>query len=113
MTELTATGAAGSSTVTLVENSPGQFSASGRITFATARAARDTGMAAFSGGDGQAIQIDCSGISASDSAGLAVLLDWMAVARRSGRSLHYRNLPLQVQAIAKISDVLDLLERGV
>jgi hypothetical protein len=44
---------------------------------------------------------------------MTVLLDWLAFAKRSGRSLHFSNLPGQVQAIARISDVLELLEKGV
>jgi ABC-type transporter Mla MlaB component len=42
-----------------------------------------------------------------------VLLDWLAFARGSGRSMHFESLPEQVRAIARISDVLDLLEKGV
>jgi hypothetical protein len=44
---------------------------------------------------------------------MTVLLDWLAYAKCSGRSLHYGNLPGQVEAIARISDVLELLEKGV
>jgi ABC-type transporter Mla MlaB component len=44
---------------------------------------------------------------------MAVLLDWLTFARSSGRSLHYRNLPAQVEAMARISEVLALLEGGV
>jgi ABC-type transporter Mla MlaB component len=42
-----------------------------------------------------------------------VLLDWLAFAKRSERSLRFRSLPQQVLAIARISDVQDLLEKGV
>ncbi|MBV8741857.1 MAG: STAS domain-containing protein [Sinobacteraceae bacterium] len=112
-TELRANSAANGAAVALIEDSPGRFSARGRITFATARAARQTGLAAFDGTSEQQIRVDCSGISASDSAGMAVLLDWLSAARRAGRSLQYQNLPVQVQAIARISDVLEMLERGV
>jgi phospholipid transport system transporter-binding protein len=112
-TELKADCAANRSAVALIEDSPGRFSARGRITFATARAARQAGISAFDTTTQQQIQVDCSGISASDSAGMAVLLDWLSAARRTGRSLQYQNLPVQVQAIARISDVLEMLERGV
>ena len=44
---------------------------------------------------------------------MTVLLDWLSFAKHSGRSLHYGNLPEQVQAIARISDALELLEKGV
>jgi phospholipid transport system transporter-binding protein len=99
--------------VALTEQSPGRFSAAGPLTFATARLAREAGLAAFgSGGSGQ-IEVDCGGITSSDSAGMTVLLDWLSVARRAGRSLRFANLPDQVRAIARISDALELLEKGV
>jgi phospholipid transport system transporter-binding protein len=83
------------------------------MTFATARRARELGLPVFGAPGEGAIEADCSGITASDSAGMTVLLDWLALARRSGRSAHFVNLPVQVQALARISDVLELLERGV
>jgi len=97
----------------LKESSPGKFEARGRLVFVTAKRARESGMAAFGATGAREIQVDCSGITASDSAGMTVLLDWLAVAKRSGRSLHFGSLPAQVQAIARISDVLELLEHGV
>jgi phospholipid transport system transporter-binding protein len=99
--------------VELTETSPGQFAARGPLTFATARSARERGLAVLDGTASKDIHVDCAGISSSDSAGMTVLLDWLAFAKRSGRSLHYGNLPDQVEAIARISDVLELLEKGV
>ena len=99
--------------VELTETSPGQFSARGPLTFATARMAREKGMAVLGAAIPKDIRVDCSGIDPSDSAGMTVLLDWLSIAKRSGRSLHYENLPDQVEAIARISDVLELLEKGV
>ena len=53
------------------------------------------------------------GIGVTDSAGLAVLLDWLAAAKRAGRSLHFLGLPQDLAALARISDVEQLLTRGV
>jgi phospholipid transport system transporter-binding protein len=97
----------------LKESAPGKFQAGGALTFATARGARDSGLAAFGATSARDIHVDCSAITASDSAGMTVLLDWLAFAKRSGRSLHFESLPPQLQAIARISDALELLERGV
>ena len=58
-------------------------------------------------------EVDCSGITASDSAGLTVLLDWLAMAKRDGRSLRFVNLPKSLISIAKISEVDELLQTGV
>jgi len=99
--------------LSLSESSPGHFAAGGPLTFATARRAREAGLAAFRTSSAREIQVDCGGITASDSAGMTVLLDWLAFAKHSGRSLHFGNLPAQVQDIARISDTLELLQRGV
>ena len=99
--------------VELKEAAPGKFAVSGPLTFATARRARETGLAALAAISSREIEIDCGRISSSDSAGLAVLLDWMSAAKRSGRSLCFVNLPEQLRALARISDVEELLQKGV
>jgi phospholipid transport system transporter-binding protein len=99
--------------VDLVELTPGHFEVRGPLTFATARRARERGLAALGASSAPAIEVDCSGITASDSAGMTVLLDWLAFAKRARRSLKFGSLPAQVLAIAHISDVQELLERGV
>jgi phospholipid transport system transporter-binding protein len=99
--------------VELQETSPGQFAARGPLTFATARRARESGEAAFGAANSRELQVDCSGVTSSDSAGMTVLLDWLALAKRAGRSMHFANLPEQVHALARISDVQELLEKGV
>lgn len=99
--------------VELQERSPGKFAASGPLTFATARAARESGLALFEASSSREIEVDCAGITASDSGGMAVLVDWLAFAKRSGRTLRYGGLPKPIQALARIADVLELLENGV
>src|SRR3954452_7745577 len=94
--------------VQLQEQAPGKFAASGPLTFATARRARESGLSAFGAANSRDIEVDCSGITSSDSAGMTVLLDWLAFAKRSGRTMHYGSLPEQVQAIARITDTLEL-----
>jgi hypothetical protein len=49
----------------------------------------------------------------SDSAGLAVLLDWLALAKRQGRAVRFMNLPAPIRAVAHISEVESLLSQGV
>lgn len=85
----------------------------GSLTFATARKAREDGIQKFASCGARACEVDCSGISASDSAGLTVLLDWLALAKRDQRSLRYLNLPEGLLAIAKISEIDELLQKGV
>jgi phospholipid transport system transporter-binding protein len=90
----------------------GALSAAGPLTFATARAARLAGLAAVRAAS-QALQIDCAGITHADSAGLAVVLDWLAAARLAGRPLRLTGLPEGLMALARISEVERLLTQGV
>jgi phospholipid transport system transporter-binding protein len=103
----------GSTAFEIVAGDDGRAYVRGSLTFATARRAREEGMQKFRGCTARACEVDCSGITASDSAGLTVLLDWMALAKRDGRSLRFVNLPEGLLAIARISEVDELLKRGI
>jgi phospholipid transport system transporter-binding protein len=97
----------------LAAGASGVLSAEGPLTFASARHASEQGAAVLAQAAAGRLEIDCRGITASDSAGLAVLLEWLSVAKRAGRSLRYAQLPQGLTALARISDLQELLERGV
>jgi len=44
--------------------------------------------------------IDFSGIHTSNSAGLALLLEWMKISRQKGHQIKYHNVPAQLMTIA-------------
>jgi phospholipid transport system transporter-binding protein len=92
---------------------PGHMLLQGPLTFASARAATELGSQAVGAAPPGALLIDCAGVSACDSAGLAVLLEWLGIARRAQRSLGYENLPKGALALARISDLEEVLTRGV
>ena len=92
--------------------SDGRLFAEGPLTFASARTARKLGLDAIEAAADGGLVIDCQGVTASDSAGLAVLLDWLSAARAQQRSLRYAHLPPGLAALARISEVNELLERG-
>jgi phospholipid transport system transporter-binding protein len=58
---------------------------------------------------GQAAVIDLSGVTASDSSGLALLIEWLSVAKGAQRALRYENLPSQLQQLARLSEIEELL----
>ncbi len=107
------TARSGADTVEVLERSGGRLEVKGALTFATARKARQQGLHLLSVSSVRSLEVDCSGITASDSAGLTVLLDWLAAAKRQNRSLQLRNLPEQIRAVAQLSDVSEVLEAGV
>jgi phospholipid transport system transporter-binding protein len=97
----------------LVTGAAGRLSAEGPLTFTSARQARELGLDALDGTAAQRLEIDCQGVTSCDSAGLAVLLDWLAAAKAQGRSLTFRHLPPGLTALGRISELSELLERGV
>ena len=57
----------------------------------------------------QNILIDLQGVTRTDSAGLALLLEWMSIAQDKALQIHFRNLPAQLSKIAEVSDLEDIL----
>ncbi|HTX06367.1 MAG TPA: STAS domain-containing protein [Steroidobacteraceae bacterium] len=97
----------------IVVTAPGRLAVRGGLTFANARGARSEGLHALRTSSAPGLEVDCSGIAHSDSAGLAVLLDWMAVMKREGRPLCFTKLPPGLLALARISGVEEMLQKGV
>ena len=55
------------------------------------------------------LQVDLAGVTRSDSAGLALLLEWMRLASSTDRPIYFRNIPAQMMAIAAMSGFDKLL----
>jgi phospholipid transport system transporter-binding protein len=109
---VTANGGAPSGAFRLTPSGDAMLLAAGPLTFATARQASARGEALLSASP--AVQeIDSSGVTSADSAGLTVLIDWLGVARRTGRHLRYTHLPQGLTALASISEIAELLGHGV
>ncbi|HET7587826.1 MAG TPA: STAS domain-containing protein [Gammaproteobacteria bacterium] len=85
----------------------GRFIVSGELSFATAEAALDEGERLFE--HFQEIDLDFAHIGKTDSAGLAVLIEWISRANRDGKEIRFRHVPGQLHALAEISEVEDLL----
>lgn len=105
--------APGAASFEVVATAPGRFVARGALTFANARSARSEGLHALRTSTSRDLEIDCAGIEHSDSAGLAVLLDWMAIMKGDGRPLCFAHLPAALLAVARISGVDEMLQKGV
>ena len=95
--------------VAIGEATSGRVTVAGELTFASARDAREIGVLVLEGSRAERIVIDCGGVTRADSAGLAVLLDWLAWGRRKSRAVTLENLPPALVAIARISEVDGLL----
>lgn len=87
----------------------GSLVVAGELSFATARAACAAGERAVRAAVTPTVTIDCGGVTRADSAGVAVLVEWLRVGRKAGREVRYVNLPSTVVAIARLSELDSLL----
>lgn len=55
------------------------------------------------------LDIDLSKVNRSDSAGLALLVHWMRVAKQENKKIVFHNIPSQMLAIADASGLNELL----
>lgn len=58
----------------------------------------------------QRLEIDLRAVTESDSAGLALLIEWLRRARAHKQSVDLVGLPQQLTALARISELEDLLQ---
>lgn len=91
----------------LERDGDGGLRASGELTFETAAEALSVGERLLASGDDA--RIDLSGIREGDSAGLAVLVEWLAGKLARGGSLTYAGMPAQMRSIARICGLEEML----
>jgi phospholipid transport system transporter-binding protein len=56
-----------------------------------------------------AIRVDLKGVTRADSAGLALLLEWLRKAERAGCSISFVNVPEQLMSIARVCGLEEIL----
>ena len=60
--------------------------------------------------DRDRISIDLAGVTRSDSAGLALLVEWLREAERLGKTIAFLNMPAQMQSIARVCGLGAILQ---
>jgi phospholipid transport system transporter-binding protein len=91
----------------LTEASAGHFILNGELSFATVVGLLERGRTAFAGQ--REVEVELSGVTHADSAGLALLLEWLRLARLQGQKLVYKSVPKQLHTLANISEVAEWL----
>jgi phospholipid transport system transporter-binding protein len=91
------------------EIAPGRLKLVGDLTFATCAACWKTSQRRFQ--QAQAITLDLSGVRRADSAGLALLVEWLRLAQKRSLRLEFVNFPPQLAAMAKAYHLEPLLFR--
>jgi len=56
--------------------------------------------------------VDLRDVQRADSAGLALLVEWMRAAKRSRTAIRFLNMPAQMLAIARVSSLDQILPLG-
>jgi phospholipid transport system transporter-binding protein len=87
-----------------------QFRVTGRMTFQTAGELWHSSKSQLGGG--QAKTVDLGAVTEVDSAGLALLLEWVNWSRQRGYELRFRGFPDKLRALARLSEVEALLGLG-
>lgn len=94
----------------LTSSGEGLIAVTGPMTFATAGTLLALGMPRFAGQP--ALTVDLSDVTDVDSAGLALLIEWLRQARAEQRTVTFRGIPDKLLAIARLSGVEALLTGG-
>ena len=85
----------------------GRFALRGVLDFTTVGRLLGEGAAAFS--EYPRVLLDLQGVTHSNSAALALLLEWLDIGKARGFELSFANLPESLLAIARMSNVDGLL----
>jgi len=87
----------------------GAFRLEAALIFGTVPALRQRGLDLIAGSAG-IVEFDLQGVTMADSAGLALLIDWLAEAGARQRTLRYLRVPEGLSELARLSDVEALIE---
>lgn len=60
-------------------------------------------------GEASGMVIDLAEVTRADSAGLALLMQWLRMGQKQGMDIRFRHLPEQLLAIARASDLEGLI----
>ncbi|RLA20624.1 MAG: anti-sigma-factor [Gammaproteobacteria bacterium] len=95
------------SQVKLQETSEGKVSLTGVLSFGSVIQALEAMQPLIE--SRESLLIDLSGVERADSAGLALLVEWVSRAQQKGSQLSYCDIPSQMLAIARVSGLDSVL----
>lgn len=86
----------------------GRFAVYGALNAETATHLLERSEETFRGAG--SLDIDLANVPEGDSAGLALMIEWLRLAQQRQQQIHFKNVPEQIAALARISEVADLLD---
>ena len=93
----------------IITNEIGSYAIEGELNNQTVPKVSQQLVKLISSVEGKNITVDLALVSRSDSAGVALLVETMQLAKSANLKLLFSNLPQQMQDIAGLSGLLDIL----
>jgi phospholipid transport system transporter-binding protein len=87
------------------------FVVTGVLGFDTVKSLLETSRTQFAGAAEQ-LEVDLAGVTQSDSAGLALLIEWLKFAGQAGKRIRFTRAPDQLRSLARISELEEILPIG-
>lgn len=82
----------------------------GELVFASVPSLLARSSALFTGRS--AVELDLGAVQRADSAGLALLVEWLTMARRQGCAVWFSAVPAQILRMARVSGLEEILPLG-
>ncbi|MEX6502380.1 STAS domain-containing protein [Pseudomonas zhanjiangensis] len=97
------------SQASIAEQAPGVLALTGVLDYRTAPALRERGGRLIASVQAEACVIDCANVEKSSSVGLSLLLAFLRDAAAAGKTLSVRSVPQDMQEIARVCELQDIL----
>ncbi|MGH8560251.1 MAG: STAS domain-containing protein [Methylococcales bacterium] len=91
-----------------IEKTDRGFSINGEMSFATVHRLLEVSQLLNFNSE-PILEIDLGRVSRADSAGLTLVVEWMARAKRGNTDIRFRNIPKQMREIASMTEVDKIL----
>ena len=98
---------------TLTPGADGTLQVSGALNIGTVTRIRQASLAYFIDPASVPRSIELAGVTSADSAGLALLIEWLRLGRQQNCTIKYMNLPSQMLPLARLFGVDHLLHQTV
>lgn len=96
------------SAFSLERRGDGRYAVAGELSFDTVPAVWQETRDWFAAGGVSAV--DLVGVTRADSAGLAMLLEWLREAQRRGGRVSFDHVPEQIRALARLTGLASVLD---
>jgi len=90
----------------MIECTDGRCTLKGAVNLENALALREDGLRLFTAAE---VTLDLAGVTEVDSAALSLLFEWRRAALAAGRSIRYVNLPENLESLARLYGVAELV----